>query len=72
MPPSSLLSPINGLAHCVPVSDFNAFDIGEPAPAAPPSAPPIPMPQPGTSQTQPKKRKAAAAFGSQQQMEVQE
>ena len=66
--------PINGMAHCVPVSDFDPFDISEPAPAAPPSPPsiPIPVPQPGTSQTQPKKRKATAAFGSQQQMEAQE
>ena len=47
------VSPINGMAHCVTVSDFDAFDIGEPAPAAPPSPPsiPIPVPQPGTSQT---------------------
>ena len=66
------VSPINGLAHSVPVSDFDAFDIGEPAPAAPPSPPPIPVPQPGTSQTQPKKGKATAAFGSQLQMEAQE
>ena len=66
------VSPINGMAHCVKVSDFDAFDIGEPASAAPPSLPsiPIPVPQPGTSQTQPKKRKATAAFGSQQQMEA--
>ena len=49
------VSPINVLAHSVPVSDFDAFDIGEPAPTAPPSAPPIPVPQPRTSQTQPKK-----------------
>ena len=68
------VSPINGMAHSVPVSDFDAFDIGEPAPAALPSPPsiPIPVPQPGISQTQPKKRKATAAFGSQQQMEAQE
>ena len=55
------VSPINGMTHSVPVSDFDAFDIG--APAAPPSAPPIPVPspEPGTShQTQPKKRKATA------------
>ena len=51
------VSPINGVAHCVKVSDFDTFDTGEPAPAAPPSPPsiPIPVPQPGTSQTQPKK-----------------
>ena len=36
------VSPINGIAHCVKVSDFDAFDIGEPAPAAPPSPPSIP------------------------------
>ena len=67
------VSPINGLAHSVPVSDFDAFDIGEPAPAAPPSPPsiPIPVPQPGTSQTQSEIRKATAAFGSEQQMEAQ-
>ena len=61
------VSPINGMAHSVPVSDFGAFDIG--APAAPPSDPPIPepAPEPGTSQqTKPKKSKATAAFGSQQ------
>ena len=52
------VSPINGLAHNVPVSDLDAFDIGEPAPAALPSPPsiPIPVPQPGTSQTQLKKK----------------
>ena len=66
------VSLINGMAHSVPVSDFNAFDIGDPPPAAPPSPPPIPVPQPGTSQTRPKIRKATAAFGSQQQMEAQE
>ena len=46
------------MAHCVKVSDFDAFDIGEPAPAASPSPPsvPFPVPQPGTSQTQPKKQ----------------
>ena len=67
------VSPINGLAHSVPVSDFDAFDKGEPTPAAPTSPPsiPIPVPQPGTSQTQSKKWKASAAFGSQQQMEAQ-
>ena len=58
------VSPINGLAHSVPVSDFDAFDIGEPVPAAlesPPSIP-IPVPQPGTSQTQSKKKKATACI----------
>ena len=52
------VSPINGMAYSVPVTDFDAFDIGEPAPAALPSPPsiPIPLPQPGTSQTQPEKR----------------
>ena len=30
------VSPINGMAHSVPVSDFDAFDISEPAPTAPP------------------------------------
>ena len=62
------VSPINGMAHCVKALDFDALYIGEPAPAAPPSPPsiPIPVPQPGTNQTQPKKRKATAAFGSQQ------
>ena len=51
------VSPINGMAHSLPVSDFDAFDTGEPAPAALPSPPsiPIPVPQPRTSQTQPKK-----------------
>ena len=58
------VSPINGMAYSVPVSDFDAFGIGEPAPAALPSPPSIPIPQPGTSQTQPKKWKATAAFGS--------
>ena len=50
------VSPINGMAHSVPVSDFDAFEKGEPASAAPPSPPsiPIPVPQPGTSQSQPK------------------
>ena len=45
------------MAHSVPVSDFDAFGIGEPAPAAPSSPPSIPIlvPQPGTSHTQPKK-----------------
>ena len=68
------VSSINGMAHSVPVSDFDAFDTGEPAPAALPSPPPIPIPvlQPWTSQTQPKRRKATVAFGSQQQMEAQE
>ena len=49
-------SPINGMAHSVPVSDFDAFEISEPAPAAAPSPPSIPIsvPQPGTSQPQPK------------------
>ena len=69
-----LVSPINSMAHCVKVSNFDVFDIGEPASAAPPSplSIPIPVPQPGTSQTQPEKRKATVAFGSQQQMEAQE
>ena len=68
------VSPINGMAHSVPVLDFDVFDIGEPAHVALPSPPsiPIPAPQPGTSQTQPKKSKATAAFGSQEQMEAQE
>ena len=68
------VSPINGMAHSVPVSDFDDFDIGEPGPVALPSPPsiPFPVPQPGTSQTQPIKRKATAAFGSQEQMEAQD
>ena len=46
------------MAHSVPLSDFDAFEIGEPAPAAAPSPPsiPIPVPQPGTSQPQTKKK----------------
>ena len=46
------------MTHSVPVSDFDAFDIGEPAPVALPSPPSIliPVPQPGTSQTQPQKK----------------
>ena len=53
------VSPINGMAHSVSVSDSDAFDIGEPVPAALPSPPSIliPVPQPGTSQTQSKKRR---------------
>ena len=68
------ISPVNGMVHNVPLTDFDSFEIGEPAHPAPPSPPsiPIPTPQPGTSQTATKKRKATAAFGSEkQQMEGQ-
>ena len=47
------ISPVNGMVHNVPLPDFDSFEIGEPAPSAPPSPPsiPIPTPQPSTSQT---------------------
>ena len=57
------ISPVNGRVHNVPLSDFDSFEIGEPAPPAapaPPSPPSIaiPTPQPGTSQTTTKKKES--------------
>ena len=66
------LSPVNGMVQHVPISDFDCFDVGTPAPPGPPSPPSLPPPaaQPGPSGLQ-KKRTATAAFGSAEQQEQQ-
>ena len=66
------LSPVNGMVQHVPISDFDCFDVGTPAPPVPPSPPSLPPPaaQPGPSGLQ-KRRTATAAFGSAEQQEQQ-
>ena len=65
------LSPVNGMVQHVPISDFDCFDVGTPAPPAPsPPSLPHPAAQPWPSGLQ-KKRTATAAFGSAEQQEQQ-